>query len=209
MKNQDKIIIVSGDIFSCLTLSRNIGWDSVKELSINRILYFASIMYSFKFPLSKNIFEDDYKFTITLRGPEEPIIQNALIHLQSNYIIKKNLNGYELLVDKLDITDNLPYFDEKKKWLEDIIYIFGVYGEDKLYDFIFRDPEYKDNLRSNSQKRLNISKTNQTIKFLEGFKQSFEKTINSPNDNLNNKQYLELYFEYVFGKILRGEPIDE
>ena len=33
----------------------------------------------------------------------------------------------------------------------------------------------------------------------------FEEKLTDKQITLENKKYLELYFEYVFGKILRGE----
>lgn len=208
MKKYDKIMIASGDIVSCFLAGKSIGWDGMSEISLNRIIYFAAVLFKFRFSEQKNIFEDDYEFSITLRGPEAPIISNAIIHLLSNYIISKKDSEYFLDVEDEAFTKNLPYFEEKKSWIEDIIYLIGVYGEEKLYDFIFRDPEYKTNLKSKSSKPLNLGEDNYTIKYLEMFKTDFEGTLSQQSPKLSNKQYLELYFEYVFSKILKGESVD-
>jgi len=208
MQKYNKILLVSGDVFSCLVCGKEIGWEGIKEISFNRIIYLSAVLYSFRFPGEKNVFEDDYEFTITLRGPEAAIISNALIHLAANEIIIKTGMEYSLSSESEAFTQNLPYYQEKKSWIEDIIYIIGVYGEEKLYDFIFRDPEYKNNLNSKSSNPLDLSKNNYTILYLEKFKSEFEKTLSNSHSNLMNKQYLELYFEFVFSKILRGESID-
>lgn len=208
MKKYDKIMIVSGDVLSCFLSGKSIGWDGMSEISLNRIIYLAAVLFKFRFSDQKNIFEDDYEFSITLRGPEASIINNAIIHLQTNFIISKKNSEYFLDVEEETFTKNLPYFEEKKSWIEDIIYLMGVYGEEKLYDFIFRDPEYKANLKSKSSRPLNLGEDNYTIKYLEMFKTDFERTIPQHNPILSNKQYLELYFEFVFAKILKGESVD-
>lgn len=84
--------------------------------------------------------------------------------------------------------------------------IIGIYGEDKIYDFIFRDQEYRVSLDSNKELcyNLDIGENNETVKFLNDFKKSFEDHL-SVNIDLNNRKYLEMYFEYVFGRVLRGE----
>lgn len=208
MKKYDKIMIASGDIISCFIAAKSIGWDGMSELSLNRIIYFAAVLFKFRFSEKKNIFEDDYEFSITLRGPEAPIIKNAITHLQTNFIISSRNSEYFLDIEDEAFTKNLPYYEEKKSWIEDIVYLMGVYGEEKLYDFIFRDPEYKANLKSKSSKLLDLSEDNYTIKYLNMFKKDFESSISQQSPKLANKQYLELYFEYVFSKILKGESVD-
>lgn len=208
MKKYDKIMIASGDITSCFLAAKSIGWDGMSEISLNRIIYFAAVLFKFRFSEQKNIFEDDYEFSITLRGPEAAIIKHAITHLQTNFIISCKGREYFLDVEDETFTKNLPYYEEKKNWIEDIVYLMGVYGEEKLYDFIFRDPEYKANLKSKSSKPLDLSEANYTIKYLKMFKTDFENSVSQQSPKLDNKQYLELYFEYVFGKILKGESVD-
>ena len=116
-------------------------------------------------------------------------------------------DGYKLVNYTYEekFTD-IPFFEEKCSWIEDISYIIGIYGEDKIYDFIFRDPEYRVSLDSNKELcyNLDIGENNETVKFLNDFKKSFEDHL-SVNIDLNNRKYLEMYFEYVFGRVLRGE----
>lgn len=201
-------MVASGDIVSCFLAAQSIGWEGISEISLNRIIYFAAVLFKFRFQEKKNIFEDDYEFSITLRGPETPIIKSAITHLQTNFVLSNKNNEYFLMNEEHTFTKNLPYYEEKKMWIEDIVYLMGVYGEEKLYDFIFRDPEYKINLKSKSANSLNLSENNYTIKYLEMFKNDFEITVSQRDSKLTNKQYLELYFEYVFSKILKGEAVD-
>jgi len=196
-----KMIIISGDVYLVIKSMKQIGWGTIRETSINRILYMSAVVYSFRFPEKENIFQNDYHFFITLSGPEETLVQRALINLESNEIIDHTEEGYKLI--KLKEFD-LPEYEEKKVWIEDMAYIIGIYGEDKIYDFIFRDPEYKTSLNSNNEYNLDIGIDNQTIKFLNNFKKTFEDQMDGVA-KLDNRKYLELYFEYVFGRVLRGE----
>lgn len=205
MENKN-LPIISGDVYLIIKYMNNIGWDKIRETSINRLLYIAGVVYSFKFPEAKNIFEDDYHFVVTLNGPIDPQISGAINHLVVNEIIEKEDSGFEIKKISEDLFYNLPFFKDKKMWIDDISYIIGIYGEDKMYDFIFRDPEYKTSLKGNSNEILDLSLNNETVKFLNRFKEEFESQIKE-NVNINNRQYLYLYFEYVFGTILRGENL--
>lgn len=208
MDSYSNLIVISGDVYLAIKSMNTVGWKAIRESSINRILYISSVVYSFRFPNKKNIFEDNYHFNITLSGPEEATIQGALVNLESNELIAHGEEGYyETSKNTESGYEKLPLFNEKKNWIEDMAYLIGIYGEDKIYDFIFRDPEYRISLKSNSEFTLDIGDSNETIKFLSGFKSAFEENINNSTKKLNNRKYLELYFEYVFGKILRGESI--
>ena len=199
-----RISIKSKDIYILLNILKKLGWKTLRETSINRIIYLSSVLYSFIYNKNKNIFSKSYNFTITLSGPEDAQIKNALIYLESNNLIEQIDSGY-----KICINNNFFYLNnedkKKEKWFEDIAYIISIYGEDKIYDFIFRDPEYRKSLLGNSIYNLNIDKDNTTVKFLNIFKEAFEKELKNKNDVLDNKKYMELYFEYIFGMILRGE----
>jgi hypothetical protein len=208
----DKIFRASGDILTIMNFTLKLGWNEIRELSIYRILYLSSVLYSFKYPERRNPFIDDYSFIVSLRGPYSEVIEKSLIYLLTNHYIKKvctNNDQYILDVNKNELT-YMPGYQEKNEWLEIIIYILGVYGEDKIYDFIFRDPEYQDSIARNSQKELNLTPSNQTHQTLMKFKELFEKAMNEENDviELDDKAYLNMYFEYVFSKILKGEGED-
>lgn len=204
MSKHESLILKSEDIFILLNKLANIGWNTVRQSSINRIMYLAAVLYSFRYPNIQNIFEGDYHFSRTLRGPEDVEIENAIIHLSSNELLEHTEDGYAStsLAHIFSLPEN---YKIKEPWFKDIAYILGIYGEDKIFDFIFRDPEYKNSVESNSVYNLNIGSKNDTVKFLNTFKEAFEKNLTKKNNILDNKDYLKLYFEYIFGKILRGE----
>lgn len=197
------IIAKSKDVYCLLCVLKELGWESLRETTINRLMYLSSVLYSFINNESENIFAKNYQFVITLSGPEDVEIEKALIHLESNDLLKHTDKGYMVSdSENLLIMDD---YDKKKAWFKDIAYIISIYGEDKIYDFIFRDPEYRESLLGNSVYNLNIDKNNATVKFLNRFKFEFEKVLNDKNVALDKRKYMELYFEYVFGMILRGE----
>ncbi len=204
MAKYDEIILKSEDILLLLEKLENIGWKYVRESSINRILYLSAVLYSFRYAEKDNIFKGDYNFIRTLSGPEDADIDNAVINLKANELLIHSEEGYGLSHVKHTISLSENY-ELKESWFDDISFILGIYGEDKIFDFIFRDPEYKNSLESNSVYNLNISSDNDTVKFLNKFKETFESKLTMKENILNNKDYLKLYFEYIFGKILRGE----
>ncbi|MCM1498159.1 MAG: hypothetical protein NC124_06790 [Clostridium sp.] len=204
MNNYSEIMLKSEDIYQLISKLTSIGWKSIRESSINRIIYLSAVLYSFRYPDDNNIFEDDYKFSVTLSGPEDAEVEKALINLESNEVLEHTELGYALcLENKISLTTSQA--ERKKEWFDDIAYVIGIYGEDKIFDFIYRDPEYRESLDGNSTYNLNLGKDNATVEFLNSFKDAFEEKIVDKRIVLENKKYLELYFEYVFGKILRGE----
>lgn len=205
MNEYNKLMITSGDVFVVIKGINEKGWAGIKESSINRIIYLSSVLYSFMFDAHENPFHNNYSFSITLSGPEDASIEQALINLRSNDAIALTENGYVISNHAYISTfENYPSYDEKKAWLEDICYIISLYGEGKIYDFVFRDPQYQNSIKTNSIDPLNISNDNVTVEFLNTFKREFEKNV-APEHKLSNRKYLKLYFEYVFGKILRGD----
>lgn len=206
MDSYSSIMSKSGDVYAVINEVHKIAWNAIKESSINRILYITAAMYSFIEPQRHNVFKDEYNFVVTLSGPEDADVENALISLESNHFIERGENGFSILVeDAYESFENLPLSKVKRTWIEDVIYIIGIYGEDKIYDFIFRDPQYNTTFKSNSVNSLDIGKDNETVKFLIGFKAAFEEKLNENSETIETRKYLEMYFEYVFGKILRGE----
>lgn len=208
MDRYHNLMIKSSDVYTLIESMNGIGWSHIRESSINRILYISAVVYTFRFPDKKNIYIDSYNFIITLSGPEDADIPGVLTNLLSNEKINCDDKGYYITNEKKEMGyDKLEFFKEKKDWIEDMAYIIGIYGEDRIYDFIFRDPEYKTSLKSNSILSLDIKKTNETVKTLNKFKKSFETVLDKDKNikKLQNRKYLELYFEYVFGTILRGE----
>lgn len=204
MNNYSEIMLKSEDVYQLISKLAGIGWKSIRESSINRIMYLSAVLYSFRYPEEINIFEDDYNFSVTLSGPEDADVEKALINLESNEVLEHTDLGYILSSEK-KISFLTSQAERKDEWFDDVAYIVGIYGEDKIFDFIYRDPEYRKSLDGNSTYNLNLGKDNATVVFLNSFKEAFEEKIVDKQITLENKKYLELYFEYVFGKILRGE----
>lgn len=200
---------INGDILTLIQITNEIGWNTINGLSIPRILYLSSVLYSFKYPEIENPFAGDYLFVSSLRGPDTGSIDTSIKFLLSNRFIEeesKNNRVYKLGRNPVPDLSKLPNIITKKEWLKVIIYILGIYGEEKIYDFIFRDPEYQDILQRNTtNNELEIGSENKTIDVLNKFKRTFEKTLKTKNIDLDDKQYLNLYFDYIFSKILKGE----
>ncbi|MEK8127862.1 hypothetical protein WMW72_08125 [Paenibacillus filicis] len=204
--SHDVLYRVNGDILSALKTSEDIGWESVTEFSVQRIMYIASVLFSFRHENEFNPFEQDYDFSVSLRGPFSAIIPRSLSFLLANEFIYYT-DHKELSLSDRQMPDlySMPYFKERKDWIESIIYILGIYGEEKIYDFVFRDPQYQDNIQRNSIKEINIKPGNKTDITIRKMKAAFEKSLGSSASELENKKYLDMYFDYVFSKILRGE----
>ncbi|MEK5435243.1 MULTISPECIES: hypothetical protein [Paenibacillus] len=202
----EKIYRVNGDILATLTTGEDLAWGAMNELSIQRILYISSILFSFRFENKYNPYEIDYDFSVSLRGPFSDVVPFSIKFLLANKFIIINENDeIELAGRELPDMTSMPYYTERKEWIETIIYILGIYGEEKIYDFVFRDPQYQDNLQRNSMKEINLKSGNKTELTLRRLKAAFEGTLGKSALELDNKKYLEMYFEYVFSKILRGE----
>ena len=93
------IIVKSKDICCLLCELKELGWETLRETSINRLIYLSSVLYSFINNESENIFAKSYRFTITLSGPEDAEIGNALINLESNDLVRHTDKGYMVIDD--------------------------------------------------------------------------------------------------------------
>lgn len=197
------------DVISIFYLSKEVGWKGISKISISRIFYFSASFYTFINPLKKNIFQDLYRFSIDFRGPICVDIDQSITDLLSKEYVQEKENEYFLNVKEYnsDINEILSIKDnDKYNWIKSVIYILALYGEDKIYDFIFRDPEYQDSYKSNSNDNLDIGSKSKTVETLNEFKEAFENNLLKNNEyKPNDIRYLELYFEYVFSKILKGE----
>ena len=191
------------DVIRLFKSSKLIGWNDLKEQSVYRILYLSSVLYSFMFPGEH--FKEGYDFTVDMTGPYSKGLRDALTFLVSNDIILlKENKEYELnKSNELDLSNSSEQ-DRKTGWLKNVLYILGTYGEKKVYEFVIRDPEYRANIETNSLQSLNTDETNRTIEFLNSIKQQFEKKLAEENNKPDKNKYLELYFEYVFSKVLTG-----
>ncbi len=202
-----KIQSISIDICVLLKNIRKIGWKYVKRQSIHRMLYLCSVLFTFKYENEKNPF-DDYEFLINLNGPSCINIDKSLLFLETNEIVKDINDSFLLIEENIPDISIAPRYELKCEWIKIITYILGVYGENKIYDFIFEDPEYQYKLLSNTNS-LNIDKNNETTRNLQYFKKAFEESLSKDIDlsTIDNQKYLTLYFDYVFSKIIKGEDI--
>lgn len=199
---------INGDVISILQLTSKIGWKETRELSILRILYLSSILFRFRYPKDSNPFEEDYEFTVDSRGPyNDKVINNSIVWLLSNEMIKQKENQkiYSLTNKDVPHLEQIPNFLAKREWIDAIIHILGIYGEDNIYDFVFRDPEYRDTVDRQSTKTLNLSETNKTIETLHEFQKAFIEALGEKAKDLSPRDYLEMYFEFIFSKYLKGE----
>ncbi len=199
---------INGDVISILQLTSKIGWKETRELSILRILYLSSILYGFRYPAASNPFEVDYEFTVDSRGPyNDKVINNSIVWLLSNEMIKQkdSQKTYSLTNKSIPFLDQIPNYTTKKEWIDAIVHILGIYGEDNIYDFVFRDPEYRDNVDRQSTKTLNISESNKTVETLHEFQKAFIDALGEKAKDLSPKDYLEMYFEFIFSKYLKGK----
>ncbi|MBL0049309.1 MAG: hypothetical protein IPP32_14580 [Bacteroidetes bacterium] len=199
---------INGDVVSILQLTSKIGWKETRELSILRILYLTSILFRFRYPNDNNPFEEDYEFTVDSRGPyNDKVINNSLVWLLSNEMIKQSESqkAYSLTNKDIPFIEQIPNFNTKREWIDAIIHILGIYGEDNIYDFVFRDPEYRDTVDRQSTKTINLSESNKTIETLHEFQKAFIEALGDKAKDLNPKDYLEMYFEFIFSKYLKGK----
>ncbi|WES96508.1 hypothetical protein P2W68_16875 [Chryseobacterium arthrosphaerae] len=206
MENKDLRYLINVDILSIFEFGRTIEWNTIRENSIYRILYLSSVFYSFRYPENSNPF-NMYNFSVNINGPFDSNVSTSInFLLKDDYIVRAEGNDvFRLGSNKIDDSFNADFSSERRDWIKQITYILGIYGENKIYEFIFRDPEYQDNLKSNTQKSLNITEDNKSIETLKQFEKAFRDSLGEEVRNLVPQRYLELYFEYVFGKILKRE----
>ena len=198
--------IIYTDILAIFKLASDIQWKEVRQNSIYRILYLSSVLYSFRYPDKDNPFSI-YKFSVDPTGPYDSNISGALDFLiKDEYITRTSGDDvFGLGKNSSDDVFKIDIGQERFEWLKQVMYILGIYGENKIYEFIFRDPEYQTTIKSNTQQGLNTDLNNETVKTLKSFQEAFEETLTEQKEKLSSQTYLELYFEYVFGKILKRE----
>jgi hypothetical protein len=118
---------------------------------------------------------------------------------------KGDEKAYSLTSKVIPFLEEIPNYKIKREWIDAIIHILGVYGEDNIYDFVFRDPEYRDTVNRQSTKTLNLSESNKTVETLHEFQKAFIEALGDKAKDLNPKDYLEMYFEFIFSKYLKGK----
>jgi len=203
MRNKTlELFDVNTDIISLMIAVKEIGWEEIREQSIHRIIYLSSVLFAFIYPSSGSQY-NNYHFSITDSGPFSNMIYNSLIDLKVREILVEDSDGNFKINNSLLEEDNVP-ISEKLDWFRIVVYILGKYGENRIFGFVIQDPQYKEYFQRLSQKEIDISNQNKTTSFLNQFKTTFEKTLNDVS-KIDQKEYLELYFEYIFSKIIRKE----
>ncbi|MGH1336082.1 MAG: hypothetical protein ACRBFS_08130 [Aureispira sp.] len=186
-------------IMTLLYLLDQIAWESVRDSSVHRILYLAKMMFSFVHADKDNILAE-YDFSVSVSGPFSDLVHKSLTDLLSRaYIEKDNEGNIRLVKDTRSSEFDIQEFID---WIKVIVYILGLYGEDKIYGFAVRDATYENAMARNSVQILDGSKENKTIELLNRFKEAFENTLEDTSA-ISKKEYLELYFEYVFSVIIK------
>ncbi|RZK27059.1 MAG: hypothetical protein EOO43_00820 [Flavobacterium sp.] len=204
--DQAKVAKINGDILTIVNIASELNWDPIREQSISRILYLSSVLFSFRYENKDNPFAYDYNFSVDASGPFYSLITNSIVFLETNrYITRRNRNEISIGANKGVDLSTLPNYNEKSEWLKTIFYIIGIYGESKIYEFIIRDPQYQENVHTNAIKPINIGPDNSTVITLRSFKRTFEEELGQDASQIDDKEYLELYFEYVFSKIIKGD----
>lgn len=198
--------LINTDILAIFKLGSDIQWKEVRQSSIYRILYLASVLHSFRYPEISNPF-GIYKFSVDNTGPYDSKISSAIDFLIKDEFITRTTGDDVFALGKNSGAEvfKIDIGQERIGWLKQVMYILGIYGENKIYDFIFRDPEYQTTIKSNTLQGLNTGINNETVNTLKGFQEAFESTLTEKKEKLSSQTYLELYFEYVFSKILKRE----
>ncbi|MBK7957212.1 MAG: hypothetical protein IPK03_03340 [Bacteroidetes bacterium] len=204
-KDKGDQYLIYTDILAIFKLASDIKWKEVRQNSVYRILYLSSVLYSFRHTYKSNPFSI-YKFTVDTTGPYDSNISKAFDFLIKDEYIKRAA-GEDVLAIGINSSNDVFKIEvgqERYEWIKQVMYILGIYGENKIYDFIFRDPQYQTTIKSNTQQGLNTDVNNETVKTLKSFQEAFENTL-TDTTKISNEDYLELYFEYIFSKIIKKE----
>jgi hypothetical protein len=187
------------DVLSVSYYAKEMGWNSIVEPSFQRILYLSKVLYTFIHGNDEPMF-GYLHFSAYMNGPYSDLIRNSIIALLSHGEIseKEGLISFVKGVELLDMVDK-----NKKEWIRSVLLLLGKYGEERIFGFVINDPTFDDAIKSNSTKELDMSIESETVKKLQSFKQAFEETVNI-NDEVDDKKYIDLYFDYVFGQIIRS-----
>jgi len=142
MEKKNNKFLIYIDILSIFKTAHEVQWYSLRENSIYRILYFSSVFHSFIFSKDEENPFNIYNFSLNAQGPYDSNIADAIAFLvKDEYILKTE--GDDTFTLGTNQANRLKEFDvekERSEWIKVIIHILGLYGENKIYEFIFRDP---------------------------------------------------------------------
>ncbi|MCR5193034.1 MAG: hypothetical protein K6D59_06990 [Bacteroidales bacterium] len=197
--SNSELYMANEDIMAISYYGKEIGWESIAGLSFHRILYLAKVLYVFRHRGSASLF-GYYHFTAIINGPYSEQVNKALAFLSSS---DKLIEDGEMFIFNSDkaLLDNFP--GQKLAWIRFVLLLLGKYGEDKIFGFIINDPAYDNAVKTNRNAELDVSSESLTVRVLERFKLGFEETLDK-GVSLSDEQYIDLYFEYLFGRIIKG-----
>lgn len=207
MEKKNNKFLIYIDIISIFKTAYEVQWHTLRENSIYRILYFSSVFHSFIFNEDEENPFSIYNFSLNSQGPYDSNVADAINFLvKDEYIVRtEGDDTFSLGTNQANRLEEFDVEKERSEWIKVIIHILGLYGENKIYEFIFRDPEYQIAIKSNTNQTLNTNLGNSSVETLNKFKSAFEESLGDNKNKINSQTYLELYFEYVFGKILKRE----
>lgn len=197
MNNREDLMMANADLMTIIAHAKRIGWDSVSTNSLQRIMYLMKVLYAFNH-------DDDnqfsyYHFSVSLFGPYSDLVERSLVFLLSSQRLIRGKDG-DITLLLTDGVDSLP--EEKIKWIDTILLILGKYGENKIFSFIVNDPLYEQSVKANLVSEINTDPENVTLKLLNDFKKAFEDTLRDTS-TISKEEYISLYFDYLFGIIIR------
>ena len=197
--NNRELYSSNEDIMAISYYGKEIGWESIAGLTFHRILYLTKVLYVFRHIGGTSLF-DYYHFTAVINGPYSVQVSNALAFLVSSDRLLEKDDLYTFNSEKT-LLDN--FSNQKLSWIRFVMLMLGKYGEDKIFGFIINDPAYDNAVKTNRNAELVASTESLTVMVLNKFKSSFELTLDQ-GITLSDEQYIDLYFEYLFGKIIKG-----
>lgn len=202
---------INADVLCLFQAAKSIGWHAVRESSIHRILYLSSVLYAFR---SEQTDSDNpfgiYRFSIDKTGPYDSDISRSLEFLYKDEYLERPQHDDTYVIGNNVQPGNARHHSadsSREEWIQIVVHILGIYSENRIYDFVFRDPEYQRVLKTNTQQGLDTDSDNQTATTLRSFKEEFEAALPGEVDSFSNQQYIELYFEYIFSKILKRDIV--
>lgn len=201
MSNRERLMSANVDLMTIIAHTKKMGWDSVGSNSLQRIMYLMKVLYAFNHE-DENVF-GLYHFNVSVFGPYSELINNSLTFLLATQRLTGEREG-DVRLNSDDGVDAMS--DEKIKWIDTVLLILGKYGESKIFSFIVNDPLYDQSVKSNSDSEIDINPENYTLRVLNDFKSAFEETLEDTS-SISKEEYISLYFDYLFGKIIKREDV--
>ena len=201
MSNRERLMSANVDLMTIIAHTKKMGWDSVGSNSLQRIMYLMKVLYAFNHE-DENVF-GLYHFNVSIFGPYSELIDNSLTFLLTTQRLTGEREG-DVRLNSADGVDAMS--DEKIKWIDTVLLILGKYGESKIFSFIVNDPLYDQSVKSNSDSEIDINPENYTLRVLNDFKSAFEETLEDTS-SISKEEYISLYFDYLFGKIIKREDV--